>query len=98
MREELAELWDAAIYKEVASEAAYLAALESTEDPAARELLRELAEQERTHSDWLKALRDSDWTYEEWDPREVRDLKISEYLTGGDTLQGASLRVCSHMR
>ncbi|MFW6150215.1 MAG: ferritin family protein [Chloroflexota bacterium] len=91
MREDLAELWDAAIYKEVASEAAYVAALDSTDDPAARELLRELAEQERTHSDWLKALRGSDWLDEEWDPREIRDLKISEYLSGGDRLQGASL-------
>ena len=43
MRDELTELLDTAIYKEIASQAFYIAGQDKTNDPAAKALMKELA-------------------------------------------------------
>jgi rubrerythrin len=90
MDDELTELLDTAIYKEIASEATYIAGQKKTEDPAAQALMRELAEEERKHSLWLKNLKEKG--LKNLHPEKVPDLKISEYLTDIDSLEGAGLQ------
>jgi len=92
VRDELAELWDTAIYKEVASEALYAAAQGQTRDPGARELLKDLAGEEKRHAELLKGFREEGWSKRRWHRGKVPDLKVSEYLTGGDSLEGAGLQ------
>lgn len=58
MRDELTELLDAAIYKEIASQAFYIAGQKKTQDPGAKALMKELAEEELKHSQWLKNLKE----------------------------------------
>jgi len=91
MEEEITELLDAAIYKEIASEALYLAVQKKTDDPGARALLQELAEQEKKHSAWIRGLKDKGAT-RSWHRGRVSDLKISEHLTAPDRLDGAGLQ------
>ena len=54
MSDELTDLLDAAMYKEIASQASYIAGQKKTRDPAAKALMKELAEAELKHSRWLK--------------------------------------------
>ncbi len=91
MSDELVELLDAAMYKEIASQAGYIAGQKQTEDPAARVLMKELAEAELKHLQWLKSLKERGLAERDWHREKVPDLMISEYLTGGDTLAGAGL-------
>ena len=58
MPDELAELLDTAIYKEIAAQAFYIAGQEKTQDPSARALMRELAEEELKHARWLEAVKE----------------------------------------
>ncbi len=92
MPDELADLLDAAQYKEIASQALYIAGQSRTEDPGAKALMRELADEELRHSEWIKGLRENELETLSWDEEQVADLTISEYLTGSDTLEGASLQ------
>ena len=92
MIDELTELFDTAIYKEIASEALYVAARKNTRDPGAKTLMRELAEEEKKHAEWLKNFSEKGFAKHDWHPGKVRDLKISDYLTGGDSLEVASLQ------
>jgi rubrerythrin len=92
MPDELNEVLDTAIYKEIASQAVYEAAQQKTDDPAARALLKELAAQEVKHAEKLKDLKQRGLTEGQWHPEKVADLKISNYLTGSDTLEGAGLQ------
>jgi len=92
MPDELAELWDTAIYKEVASQALYLAAQKETEDPAAMDLLEELADEEFKHAETLKKMKEAGWQTTDWNSSRVTDLKLSDYLVGSDALEGAGLQ------
>lgn len=92
MLNELTELLDTAIYKEIASEALYIAAQGKTDDPGAKTLLKELAAEEKGHQSRLKKLKDKDFSKRDWHHEKVTDLKMSEYLTGGETLEGAGLQ------
>ena len=94
MQDELKELLEAAMYKEIASEAFYVAGQQNTSDKGARVLMEELAAEEARHLQFLKALKDSDWPSGEYKYKKekVPDLKISEYLTGPDKLEGAGLQ------
>jgi len=56
MSDELTDLLDAAMYKEIASQAFYVAGQNKTQDPAAKALMKELAEEELKHLQWLKAI------------------------------------------
>jgi rubrerythrin len=90
--DELTELLDTAIYKEVSSQALYLGAQKRTEDPGARELMRELAGEELKHAQLLKDLREKGSVRSRWNRDEVPNLRISDYLTDVDTLEGAGLQ------
>jgi rubrerythrin len=90
--DELTELWDAAIYKEIASQALYEAGQKRTQDPGARALMKELAEEELKQSQWLKEFKDKGIEHVRWHRTKVPNLMISEYLTGGDSLADASLQ------
>ena len=91
MQDELVELFEMARYKEIASQAFYIAGQGRTEDPGAKALMRELAQEELEHARWLEALKERGLEDEDWYREKVPDLLISEYLTGGDTLEGASV-------
>lgn len=92
MQDELSKLLQIAIYKEIASQAFYSAAQSKTNDPGANALLKELAEEEFRHSQILPELTEKDWKQREWHRGKIPDLKISEYLIGGDKLEGAGLQ------
>ncbi len=80
------------MYKEVASNAFYSQAAKNTDDHGARELLSELAKAELKHLNFLKELKQDKLESLKWHPEKVADLKMSEYLTGGDSLEGAGLQ------
>jgi rubrerythrin len=92
MPDELTELLDTAIYKEIASHAFYTAGKDQTDDPSARALMQELAEEELRHVAWLKNLKERGLAAQHWHREKIADLKISEYLAGGDTVEGAGLQ------
>ena len=92
MPDELSEVLDSAIYKEIASQAIYEAAQRKTDDSGAKELLRELAGQEVKHAEKLKVLKEKGLAEQQWHQGKIADLKISDYLTGGETLEGAGLQ------
>ena len=92
MQDEFAELLETAIYKEVASQAFYEAGQHRTDDAGARALMRELADAELRHTQMLKDLTERDWKGDEWAREKIPNLMISEHLTGGDKLEGASLQ------
>ncbi len=92
MSDELAELLDAAMYKEIASQAFYIAGQSKTQDPGAKALMKELAEEELRHLQWLKNLKERGLGKHGWHQENVPNLMISDYLTGGDILEGAGLQ------
>ena len=92
MPDELTELLDTAIYKEIASQAFYIAGQKKTQDPGAKALMKELAGEELKHSELLKNLKERGINKQDWHPEKVPNLKISEYLTGAETLEGAGLQ------
>lgn len=92
MSDELTELLDAAMYKEIASQAFYIAGQNKTQDPGAKALMKELAEEEQKHLQWLKNLKERGLGKRGWHQEKVPNLMISEYLTGGDILEGAGLQ------
>jgi rubrerythrin len=91
MQDEFTELLDAAIYKEIASEALYVALKGKTQDPGASALMGELAEEEKKHSRWLTEFKDKG-AKQKWRGGAVADLKISEHLAAAKTLEGAGLQ------
>ena len=92
MRDELTDLLETAMYKEIAAEAFYSAGQDNTTDPGARALMEELAEEERRHVQVLKTLKERGWKKGQWQREKIPNLMISEYLTGSDKLEGASLQ------
>ncbi len=92
MANELAELLDTAIYKEIASQAFYIAGQSKTQDPGAKVLLKELAEEELKHAELLKSIKEKGLEKQSCQQEKIPDLMISEYLTGSDTLEGAGLQ------
>ncbi len=92
MADELTYLLDTAIYREIASQAFYIAGQSRTGDPGAQALLKELAAEELKHSQWLKDFKEKGPANQDWHQEQVPNLMISEYLTGGDTLEGAGLQ------
>jgi len=88
MQDELRELLEAAMYKEIASQAFYIAGQNNTEDPGAKVLMKELAEEELRHLQMLKEVSERDWKEGQWHRENIPNMRISEYLTGGDKLEG----------
>jgi len=92
MQDELNELFDVAIYREVASQAFYHAAQEQTDDDGAKVQLKELEKGEVTHERQLKALKDKGFKGTSVRHQNVVDLKMSDYLQAPMTLEGAGLQ------
>ena len=92
MQDELIELLETAMYKEIASQAFYIASQKRTEDPGAKTLMKKLAKEEAGHYRILKELKEKDWEKGQWHREVIPNLMISEYLTGGDKLETASLQ------
>ncbi|MFC1999437.1 ferritin family protein [Chloroflexota bacterium] len=92
MPDELAELFDEAMYKEVASQAFYIAGQEKTDDPGAKSLMKELAEAEHRHLEMLKEFKEEGWKEGQWHAKKIQDLKMSEYLIGSDELEWGGLQ------
>ncbi len=80
MANEIKELLDTAIDREIASEAFYLGAQKMTEDPGALTLLKELAAREAQHREWVKGLKDGSGKTKFGKTRAQVDLKIAEGL------------------
>ena len=91
MQDEMSEVLDAAIYKEIAAEALYTAAQKQTTDAGARALMRGLAEEEKKHATWLKDLKGNGSSVS-WHNGQTHDLHISDYLVTSDRLEGAGLQ------
>lgn len=91
MSDEISELLDTAMYKEIASQAQYIAGQTRTQDPGARALMKELADEELRHSELLKNVKEKGIPDGGWRRKKVPDLMLSEYLAGPDTLEGAGL-------
>jgi rubrerythrin len=92
MQDELVELLEAAIFKEVAAEALYTAAQKQATDAGARALMRGLAEEERKHSSWLKDLQQNGVQNARWHRNGPVDLKSSDYIVKSEVLSGAGLQ------
>jgi rubrerythrin len=92
MQDELTELLEAAMYKEIASEAFYTAGQNNTNDPGAKALMKELAEEELRHLQIMKNLKEGDWDKGHWHQEKIPNLMISEYLTGVFKVEGAGLQ------
>lgn len=92
MSDELTELLETAMYKEIAAEAFYSAGQNNTNNPGAKALMKDLAEEERRHAQILKDLKERDWEKGQWRREKIPNLMISEYLTGSDKLEGAGLQ------
>ena len=92
MNQELNELLETAIYKEIASEALYIAGQKSTDDPGARSLMKELAEDEFRHSQMIKGLKESAWKPVLSLEDRITNLMISDYITAPEKLEAASLQ------
>ncbi|MFO8009950.1 MAG: ferritin family protein [Dehalococcoidia bacterium] len=93
MSTELDEIMETAMYKEVASQAQYDEASRRIEDPGARQLLRELAEEEGHHLKMLKDFKEKGVQESLFDKDRIADLKITEHLTGPDKVtEGAGIQ------
>jgi rubrerythrin len=92
MRDEVIELLNTAIYREIASQAFYIAGQEGADDSGARLLMEELAQEELKHARWLEALKEKGLDSQDCHQDKVPNLMISEYLNGGDSLEGAGVQ------
>ncbi len=92
MSDELSELLETAIYKEIEAQALYSAGQKKTQDPGAVSLMKELAKEELRHAEELKRLKDKGLKKNAWHQKRVPDLKIAEYLTAADSVEGAGLQ------
>jgi rubrerythrin len=92
MVNEITELLDTAIDREIAAEAFYLAAQKMTTDSGALALLKELAAREAQHREWVKGLKAQAGKLKGRPARTTVDLKISEGLTDPELTVGASLQ------
>lgn len=92
MKDELAGLFDIAIYREIASQALYHAAQDKTDDPGAKARLKELEEAEGEHERHLKEFREKGFKGMSVRREDALDLKMSRYLQSPLTLEGAGLQ------
>lgn len=92
MSDEINELLDTALYKEIASQSLYSAALAKAGDADAKQLLQELVLQEEKHADQLRSLKEKGLPQRAEDNAKVTDLRMSEYLVGPDKLENAGFQ------
>jgi rubrerythrin len=92
MVNELKDLLDIALDREIVSEAFYIASQKKTRDPGAVELMRSLAREEASHSQWIKKLKEKSPEGKDWHPEKLTDLMISEYLVDIHLAEEAGLQ------
>lgn len=92
MPDELNELLDTAIDREIDSRALYLAGEKAAGVPAAKTLMKELADEELQHTEYLKKIKQTGLKKSRRREKEIPDLKISQHLEGGEKLEGAGLQ------
>ena len=92
MPDELTELLDTAMYREIVSQAIYEAGQKKTKNPAAIALMKELAAEEVKHAELIKEFKEKKTDKHIYHSEMVPDLMISEYITGGDVLEGSGLQ------
>ena len=92
MNDELTDLLEAAMLKEVASGAFYTEGQKKTDDPGARALLKELADMERGHLEMLKKLSRRNHPPFHWRRNKATPLRLGDYLSGGESLDEAGLQ------
>jgi rubrerythrin len=86
------DLLEAALYKEVDSRNYYSDGQKLTGDTGAVQLMKELAEEENNHVEWIRSLKEKGIKSGSYYPGKIHDLMLSEHLTGGETLEGAGLQ------
>ncbi len=92
MADEITNLLNTAIDREIAAEAFYLAAEQKTTDIGARTLLSELAKREAQHREWLKNLQGEKGKTSAQRIKDPPDLGLSEGLVELELTEGASLQ------
>jgi len=92
MPDELTELLDTAMYREIVSQAIYEAGQKKTRNPAAIALMKELAEEEVKHAELIREFKEKQTDKHIYHSEMVPDLMISEYITGSDDLEGSGLQ------
>jgi rubrerythrin len=80
MIDELRELLDMALDREIAAQAFYIAGQKKTEDPGAISLMKELETEEEKHYEWIKKFKDAGGGDGDWSPKILINLNISENL------------------
>ncbi|XUX01162.1 MAG: ferritin family protein [Dehalogenimonas sp.] len=91
MKEEISEILETAMLKEVASAAAYRQAATMAPEPAVATLLEELAEEEGHHLAVLKNLNPENIKRTPALPSRITDLKLTDHLKAPSELPGAEL-------
>jgi rubrerythrin len=91
MDQEIVELLDIALDREIAAQAFYIAGLRKTDDAGAIQLMKELARQEEKHYEWIKKYKDSG-AEGKWSARVLTDMKISENLVDTKIPEKAGLQ------
>jgi rubrerythrin len=92
MIDELTELLDIAMDREIVSQSFYIAGQKKTSDPGAIQLMKELAEQEQSHYRWIKDFKDKGAVEKIQHKEKIQDLMISQYLIDIDISEDASLQ------
>jgi rubrerythrin len=92
MIDELTNLLDIAMDREIVSQSFYIAGQKKTQDAGAIQLMRELADQELRHYNWIKNFKGKGITFSPRHSEKLADLKVSEYLTEVNISEGVSLQ------
>ena len=91
MNDEVSEILETAMMKEVASSAMYRQAVAMTDDPAAATLLRELAAEEDEHLALLKRFKPEVLISSTVTRSRLNEVKSASHLKAPDELPGADL-------
>lgn len=90
--DEMNELLDTVIYKEIAAQSLYSAAEQKAINNDSRELLRDLMLQEEKHAEKLKGLKGEGLQLREGTNKSVTNLRMSEYLVGPENIENAEFQ------
>ena len=92
MPDELTELLDTAMYREIVSQAIYEAGQKNTKNQAAIALMKELAGEEVQHVALIREFKEKKTDKHIYHSEMVPDLMISEYVIGSDVLEASGLQ------
>jgi rubrerythrin len=92
MLNEITELLNIAMDREIVSQAFYIAGQKKTQDPGGIELMKELSYQELKHCELIKRFKENYPNTKEWYSKKLPDLMISEYLVDINLSESAGLQ------